>query len=209
MAPDAAAAGAPRMQEKRRKILAGAAEVFRELGFERASVDLIAARAGVSKATLYNHFADKQALFVATVVEETQAMGASLVACLDCPDGDVSEALQRIGEKITVLWLTPSVSALYRQAIAEAARLPEIGRLVYERGTLALRDAVAAHLARWSATGALRIDDARAAAISFVALCHGDLVMRMRLGVLEYPADAQVRETVRRAVRTFVRAHAP
>jgi hypothetical protein len=42
-----------------------------------------------------------------------------------------------------------------------------------------------------------------------VALCHGDLVIRMRLGVLEYPADAQVRETVKRAVRTFVRAYAP
>ncbi len=205
----AAQPGAPRMQEKRRKILDGAAEVFRELGFERASVDLIAARAGVSKATVYNHFADKQALFVATVVEETQAMGASLLACLDCPGENVEEALQRVGEKITMLWLTPSVSALYRQAIAETARLPEIGRLVFERGTLALTDAVAAHLARWNAAGALRIDDARAAAVSFVALCQGDLVTRMRLGVLEYPVDALVRENVERAVRTFVRAHAP
>jgi hypothetical protein len=30
----------------------------------------------------------------------------------------------------------------------------------------------------------------------------------MRLGVLPYPADAEVRETVTRAVGTFVRAHA-
>jgi AcrR family transcriptional regulator len=197
------------MQEKRRKILAGAREVFAEQGFERASVDLIAGRAGVSKATVYNHFADKQALFVAAVVEETEAMGASLLECLDCPGDGLEEALQRVGEKVTTLWLTPSVSALYRQAIAEAARLPEIGRLVYERGTLALRDAVAAHLARWSTTGALRIDDPRTAAVSFVALCQGDLVTRMRLGVLEYPVDAAVRENVKRAVRTFVRAHAP
>ncbi len=197
------------MQEKRRKILGGASEVFRELGFERASVDLIAARAGVSKATVYNHFADKQALFVATVVEETRAMGQSLVSCLECPDEDVEAALQRIGEKITVLWLTPSVSALYRQAIAEAARLPEIGRMVFEQGTKALTEAVAANLARWAAAGALRIDDPGAAAISLIALCHGDLVTRMRLGVLEYPVGAEVRETVQRAVRIFVRAHAP
>ena len=197
------------MAEKRSKILGGAREVFRELGFERASVDVIAARAGVSKATVYNHFADKQALFVATVVEATDEMRASLDECLARPVGDVEQALQAIGEKIMTLWLTPSVSALYRQAIAEAARLPEIGRMVFERGTAAIHHAVAAHLTRWNELGALRVDDPRTAAITFVALCHGDLVIQMRLGVLQYPADQQIRDTVKRAVQTFVRAHAP
>ena len=209
MIPDAAAPSAHRMAEKRRKILAGAREVFRELGFERSSVDVIAARAGVSKATVYNHFADKKALFVATVVEETDAMRASLAACLERPGGDLEQALQVMGVKIATLWLTPSVAALYRQAIAESAHLPEIGRMVFEQGTLPLQEAVAAHLARWHETGALRIDDPRTAAVTFIALCHGDLVTRMRLGVLEYPVDGAVRATVKRAVRTFVRAHAP
>ena len=45
------------MPEKRRKIIAAARKVFAEHGFERASVDQIATRAGVSKATVYNHFA--------------------------------------------------------------------------------------------------------------------------------------------------------
>src|SRR5512133_831632 len=105
MSSDAAAVGPVRMQEKRRKILSGAREVFAELGFERASVDVIAARAGVSKATVYNHFADKQALFVAAVVEATDAMRASLGACVDRPGGDLEQALQAMGEKIMMLWL--------------------------------------------------------------------------------------------------------
>ena len=196
------------MPEKRRKILDAARKVFAEHGFERASVDQIATRAGVSKATVYNHFADKKALFVAAVVEATDELSTHLKACLECSAGDVEAALRAIGEEIMALWLSPSTSALYRQAIAEAARLPEIGRMVFERGTQAIYDAVASHLARWSAAGALDIDDPRAAAITFVALCHGDLVTRMRLGVLEYPVDGAVRETVDRAVRTFVRAHA-
>jgi AcrR family transcriptional regulator len=197
------------MQEKRRNILRGAREVFAELGFERASVDLIAARAGVSKATVYNHFADKQALFVAGVVEETERMRAGLAACVERPGANLEQALQAMGEQIMTLWLTPSVAALYRQAIAEAARLPEIGRMVYEQGTVALQEAVAAQLARWAEQGALRLDDPRTEAVTFIALCHGDLVTRMRLGVLPYPVDAEIRDTVRRAVRTFVRAHAP
>jgi predicted ATP-dependent Lon-type protease len=81
--------------------------------------------------------------------------------------------------------------------------------MVYEQGTVPLYEAVAAHLARWHESGALRIDDPSAAAVTFIALCQADLVTRMRLGVLEYPVDAQVREAVQRAVRTFVRAYAP
>ncbi len=204
-----AASPAPRMAEKRSKILAGAREVFRESGFERASVDVIAARAGVSKATVYNHFADKKALFVASVVEATDELRATLCECVEGPGGHVEQALQRIGEKIMAVSLAPAVASLYRQAIAEAAQLPEIGRMVFERGTAALQDAVAAQLSRWRDAGELRIEDPRGAAVTFIALCHGDLVVRMRLGVLEYPPDAQIRETVKRAVRVFIRAHAP
>jgi AcrR family transcriptional regulator len=210
MNSDVAAPSSSRMPEKRRHILEGARAVFAEQGFERASVDGIAARAGVSKATVYNHFADKKALFVAAVVEETDAMRAGLAACLDRPGGDLRQALQSVGEKIAKLWLTPKIAALYRQAIAESAHLPEIGRMVFEQGTLPLEEAVAAYLARWHESGALRIDDdPRAAAVTFIALCHGDLVTRMRLGVLDYPVDDEVRATVERAVRTFVRAYAP
>jgi AcrR family transcriptional regulator len=197
-----------RVPEKRRQILAGAREVFREQGYERASVDVIAARAGVSKATVYNHFADKKALFVATVVEATDELRENLAACVKLPAGGIEQALQGMGEKILELWLAPEVCALYRQAIAESARLPEIGRMVFDQGTLPLEESVAAHLARWHEAGALQIDDPRTAAVTFIALCQGDLVTRMRLGVLEYPADAQIRETVRRGVRTFVRAYA-
>jgi TetR/AcrR family transcriptional regulator, mexJK operon transcriptional repressor len=192
---------------KRRQILAGARQVFGELGFERASVDLIAARSGVSKATVYNHFGDKKALFVAAVLQECEDMRAGLERCLERPVGEVAQVLQIIGEKVMAVALSPSVACLYRQAIAEAARLPEIGRMVFERGTVGIQEAIASHLARWNEAGALRIDDPRSAAIAFVALCQGDLATRSRLGILEYPVDEQVRETVKRAVRLFVAAY--
>ncbi len=68
---------------------------------------------------------------------------------------------------------------------------------------------MASYLQQWGRKGALRIDDARSAAVQFVALCQGDLVSRARLAVLTYPVDDQVHETVKRAVRTFVRAYRP
>ncbi len=192
---------------KRRQVLAGARQVFGEAGYERASVDLIAARAGVSKATVYNHFRDKQALFVAAVVEACDDMRCGFASCLDRPPGDVEQGLRHLGERIVSMSLSPSVARLYRQAIAEAAQQPEIGRMVFERGTLALQAAVASQLRRWCDAGALRIEDLDAAAVAFLSLCHGDLLTRARLGVLEDPFDARVRASVARAVDLFLRAY--
>jgi AcrR family transcriptional regulator len=194
---------------KKRQILAGAREVFGELGFERASVDLIAARAGVSKATVYNHFEDKSSLFVACVAQDTEEMSEGLRACLGEPAGDVEQVLQLIGERVMGVLLSAPVVALHRHVIAEAARFPDVGRTIFERGPGVVHGAIASYLERWDRNGALRIEDAHAAAVQFVALCQGDLLARARLAILSDPAGAEVRDTVRRAVRTFVRAYRP
>src|SRR5512146_1534263 len=192
---------------KRGQILLGARQVFGELGFERASVDLIAARAGVSKATIYNHYDDKNALFIACATQEAEELRVGLSACLAEPAGDVEHVLQRIGERTMAVFLSPSVVRLYRHIIAEAPRFPDVGRTLFDRGFSVIRDAIAAHLERWAVNGALHLDDPRAAAVQFLALCQGDLVVRSRLGILPDRVDDAMRETVRRAVSTFVRAY--
>jgi len=192
---------------KRQQIIAGARQVFTELGFERASVDLIAAKAGVSKATIYNHYADKRALFIACIEQDAAELHAELDRCVGEPASDVEHGLQLVGEKTMRVFLAPPIVALYRHIIAEAGRFPDLGRTIFERGPDVLQGAIASYLERWNRAGALRIDDPRAAAIDFLALCQGDLLSRARLAMLEYPVDEQVRKTVRRAVRTFVRAY--
>lgn len=192
---------------KRLQILSGARRVFAEYGFERASVDVIAATAGVSKATIYNHYADKTALFVACITQDADELQVGLRACVETPAGDLEPSLRALGEKMMHQFLAPGVVALYRQIIAEVARLPEMGQTLYERGLKVFHEATASYLERWARTGALRLDDARAAAVEFIALCQGDLVSRARLGILRYPIDEEVRVTVARGVSTFVRAY--
>lgn len=194
---------------KRRQILAGARAAFNEHGYERASVDLIAARAGVSKATVYNHFEDKKALFIACFSEEADVLREELRRSLDRAEGDIAAALQRVGERLLRLMLLPENVCLYRHTTAEAARFPEVGRTFFARGPDVVYAAIADWLLRWEEQGAIALDDARAAAVQFTTLCHGELVVRAHLGMVERPADADVRETVRRAVRTFLRAYAP
>ncbi len=53
--------------DKREAILAGAMQEFLEHGYAGARVDRLVKAAGVSKATVYRHFPDKEALFVALI----------------------------------------------------------------------------------------------------------------------------------------------
>jgi AcrR family transcriptional regulator len=193
---------------KRNQILAGARDAFGELGYERTSVDLIAARARVSKATVYNHFRDKRSLFVAAFLEESDARRDELRSALSRePSGNVEEALQSIGEKLLGVLVSRPIVALHRHTMGVVGRFPELGQALFERGPDCGYQMIAAYLQRWQAMGALHIDDARSAAVQFHQLCQGEVVGRARLAVDERPTKDVIRETVRRAVRTFLRAY--
>lgn len=194
---------------KRRQVLAAAREVFMESGFERASCDVIAARAGVSKATIYSHFQDKHALFIASFSEEADALRTEFLACLSEPGSDVHEDLCAVGEKLINISLAPAFVSLYRQTYAEGGRFPAIGQTLYDRGAVVVQGMLGAYLARFAARGELLIEDPRVAAVQFIGLVQEDLIMRAHLGILVYPATEQVRAAVERGVTSFIRAHRP
>jgi TetR/AcrR family transcriptional repressor of mexJK operon len=194
---------------KRRQVLAAAREVFMESGFERASCDVIAARAGVSKATIYSHFQDKYALFIASFSEEADALRAEFLACLSEPGSDIHEDLCAVGEKLVNISLAAPFVSLYRQTYAEGARFPMVGQMLYDRGAVVVQATLGAYLMKWAARGELVIEDPRVAAMQFIGLCQEDLTLRAHLGILEYPATDHVRAAVERGVTSFTRAHRP
>ncbi len=192
---------------KRHQILVGARQVFIELGFERTSVSLIAERAGVSKATLYNHFADKVTLFTDCLDEECEEARAALAGILEAPSGDLEGDLFAIGERILRLLISPTTMALHRVIVAEAHRFPEVGQHLYEMITRYTGQILGAFMKMWSDRGALRVEDPVLAANQFVDLCRGDPFRRVELGVAKLIPDEEVRATVTSALRTFLRAY--
>lgn len=193
---------------KRQQILTGARQMFSELGYERASVDLIATRAGVSKATIYNHFADKKALFVAGFLEESQELRGALLASLATPGADVEADLRSIGEQFLRMLLSPHGLAIHRIIAAESSRFPDLGRTLFESGQRCMHGLMTTFLQQCADRGELRIDDPSRAAVHFVNLCKGDLHTRAQLGAANIGADA-IRETVRSGVEVFLRAFRP
>lgn len=191
---------------KRLQILAGARDAFTEHGFERATVDDIAARAGVSKATVYNHFQDKRALFIAAFDDAADRLRGELKAVLAEPSSDLQRTLQRAGERIVSIFVSPVALALHRNISSELARFPELGPALYERGPHLTYQQVAAFLAGWAGRGLLRLEDPYVAAVHFVMLCESDLVTRVRLGVTDATPE-RIASSVRRGVDTFLRAY--
>jgi TetR/AcrR family transcriptional repressor of mexJK operon len=168
--------GRPADTRKHADILAVATDVFLESGYHAASMDVIAARAKVSKITVYAHFSSKQALFSAIIAELvgrlTGAFQRMTLAGLP-PE----KALRQMARAYLDLALAPRSLALHRLVVAEAARQPQLGRLILHHGPLPITATLAAYL---KTQPSLRIADPDLAAQQFL----GMVLAQNQLGLL-------------------------
>ncbi|GAB2681150.1 TetR/AcrR family transcriptional regulator [Kribbella swartbergensis] len=163
---------------KRQEVLAGALTVFARDGYTRASVDVIAAEAGVSTRTLYNHFGDKAGLFRAVIQDSATRVAAAQLAIIEEHLSEITD-LEADLVAFGIAWRTPMPdyaehSALVRQVNAEAGHIPQEAIDAWqEAGPIAVRRALADRLAAFAADGLLRIDDPMRAALHFSLLISG------------------------------------
>ena len=125
-----------RSDRRRQAIIRAATEVFLRHGYVGATTDEVAARASVSKQTLYKHFADKQRLFAEVILETTVQLvdGLATVAGTLRGTDDVRVGLRELAGGFQRGLLDPDVLRLRRLVIAEADRFPEVGRAWFDRG---------------------------------------------------------------------------
>lgn len=175
-----------RRGRKFEQVLAGAREVFMSDGFERGSVEDIARRAGVSKATLYSYFPDKRLLFVEVVRGECARQADSALELSDMTSPP-EEVLRRAALRTIDFYLSEFGQAMHRICVAESGRFPELGRHFYRSGPEMARERLVGYLEGACARGVLSIDDMALAADQFIELCKADLFARAACNVL---ADA-------------------
>jgi len=126
------------MERKRLLLLNAARRAFLNAGYAEASVNHIAADAGVSIKTLYRHFENKADLFAA-VMQAACEESAGAQAVGDAGSAPAwyalapTKALQKAGEEYLRSILSADQLALYRVAVRDAHRFPELGRLYREQ----------------------------------------------------------------------------
>ena len=194
---------------KRQAVIEAATALFMTQGYGAVSMDAIARAAGVSKATLYAHFASKDVLF-ATIVNEACRRTVSVGELLPEQSDDLAVALTALGHRTLRFLLEPKALAIHRVVVAESVRFPELGQAFYENGPEVFRRAFGAWLAAQAAAGRLAVADPTMAADQFVGMLRTPgTFLRASLGLPPPPTDAEIDATVAAAVRTFLRAYAP
>jgi len=202
--------GRRRSEAKRSAILEAARTLFLREGYVRTSMDAIAAQAGVSKRTLYSHFADKDQLFRAVVEESTAEATRQLIAMADRHlggTGDLEQRLNAFGRA----WASTDAESREHQSlvlliVSEARHFPAIMQTWRELGPEAVHRALAAHLARLAEEGLLDIDDADEAARHFAALVTSPASLRSLFGAIPLE-QAEVEALVASGVRAFLRLY--
>jgi AcrR family transcriptional regulator len=198
-----------RSARKRQAILEATTDTFLRNGYRGTSMDEVAAVAGVSKQTVYKHFADKEGLFVEIVVSTVdQASDPVHDEVVEVGDtGDLAEDLTDLARRQLGAVMQPRLLALRRLVIAEADRFPELGRTFYERGPGRTIDTLAQTFAQLAARGLLSISDPTLAATHFNWLVMSAPVNRvMLLGEGAIPGPAELDRLAVQAVATFLAA---
>jgi TetR/AcrR family transcriptional regulator, mexJK operon transcriptional repressor len=167
---------------KVRRIFAAARKIFMEEGYGTASMDAIAREAAVSKATLYAHFAGKDALFAALIVAECRRL-SDQIGCGALDEPDIRVALLQVAQDFNQLLCTGDGLTMFRIVVAEVPRFPELGRIFYDSGPNVMIDRIADILRRATDRGLLSLPNPRIAAIQLISLIRGESHLTRVLGL--------------------------
>ncbi|CAN5149822.1 N/A [soil metagenome] len=116
-------------RKKRSQIIEAALETFLELGYEGASMNLVAERAGVIKQTIYSHFQDKQSLFRVVIASLTVDYVQNALQEPELIDKPLPAVLRKIAETILARHQDARHIRFVRTMIGEAERFPELAKL--------------------------------------------------------------------------------
>jgi TetR/AcrR family transcriptional repressor of mexJK operon len=199
-----------RTDRKRRAVIEAATAAFLEHGYRGTSMDAVAAAAGVSKQTVYQHFGDKQRLFRELIAATVQSASDPVYdeVCRLADSGRLEDDLRDLARRLLRLVLQPTMLRLRRLVIAEARQFPDLGRVFYDLGPgrtiAALTDTFAA-LAR---QGRLSTADAALAATQFNWLVlSAPLNEAMLLGRDDAPTSRAINRWADKGVSTFLAAY--
>jgi AcrR family transcriptional regulator len=139
----------PEASYKPEQILKGAMQVFLQYGYAGTSMDRVAAEAEVSKHTIYNHFQNKEGLFVALIERLVIRHFHSEFGC-ELPLSEPPDlVLRRLAAIVLGRMDDPEYIAFVRLMISESGRFPDLAQLyvreVIQQGNQVLSRYIKAH----------------------------------------------------------------
>jgi AcrR family transcriptional regulator len=200
---------APLSDPRNETILSAAFDVFTDKGVHGATMLEIATRAKVSKETLYARFDSKEGLFYALLAWGALKSGVDVESYDETRLGDPRKALDDYAADCLVKMMQPEAIAVYRIAIGEAQRMPELARVFDEFTCKAGRPITTRIGGALAAAGITDIKEIEEFNEDFIGLLRGNLHYEVAIGVIEHPGDEAVLRHAHRAMARLLRAYAP
>jgi AcrR family transcriptional regulator len=185
------------------RIIGAAFSAFMKNGYTETSMLEIATRAKLSKRDLYAAFRSKQAVLLACITQRAERM--RLPADLPEPTSRavLAAMLAAFGATVIREVCEPAVAAMYRLAIAEAERSPDVAATL-GASRQASRDALERFLVRAQAAGVLDAGEPRRMVERFFALLWGDLLVDRLLAAAPAPTAGAIEQRAKDAAATFL-----
>lgn len=142
--------GRPKDTNKRHDILEAAQYLFIERGFHGTSMDALAKRANVSKATLYSHFEDKNALYQALI--QGKMADYQLDDFAQCMTGDLQSDLLYIAHHLLDLVYSVDALDMMRMVISEQREGSSVPQLFVDTGPRRVIAQIGAYLQQQNLT---------------------------------------------------------
>ncbi len=200
--------GRARDPQKDAAIVAAAHQAFMERGFDAMTMEEIAARAGVSKVTVYNRFPDKQSLFMAVVSAKSAEMQRALLPD-DVSDAALEARLNAFGIAL-LSFLYDGAHVRFKRAMMVLLQgMPELSRRFFDVGPGGCRTRVAGVLREAAERGEIAVPCPIRAAEDLMSLWKGFDDVEMEFGLIDALDDGRIAEKVHRGTANFLRMVRP
>jgi AcrR family transcriptional regulator len=196
---------------RREAILLAAKDVFCEQGYELATMDNIAERAGTTKRTVYAHFENKEALFAA-MVQHSAELSLEFLGDLNYRGSNHQAELERFANRFCELATFRHAVMFQRLMIAESKRHPKLASVVSASIQGKAAAMVARYLRELDRRGKLKVADPKLAAEQFLGITTGSIRLATLFGLIPPVPDPDPSEPnrthakqIRHAVQVFLR----
>jgi TetR/AcrR family transcriptional repressor of mexJK operon len=204
-APAAHRPGRPKDIARREAIIDAARGLFASLPFDLVKMETVAARAGVSKMTIYSHFRDKETLFETIVLATSEQMIRSLSAPLE--RGALRERLIAAGTVVLSVILGSDICTMAHTLPPALRANRDLAERFYAAGPGRVRAALAAIIAAAVGRGELSVDEPDSAADDLVSLWEGSMPAKLAFGLVGLATPQQIEHRAVRGTDVFLRAY--
>jgi len=204
--PSPRAQAKPVSSPSRDRVLDAAFSLFCEKGFSGTSMLDIVTRARISKRDLYALFNNKHAVLAACISEHTEQMRRTLDLTTPAPQTRtaLTKLLVEFGVSILKTVCHPDALTVFRLAIAESDRAPEIARTLESNGREANHKALAELIRNAQSHGLINAGDPAVLTARYIAELWGDLLIRLLMRVREVPTEREMTARARTATEMLL-----